>query len=176
MVVPDTIPGLRFAASGLRVLPSTGIARLHRYFQPSDFCRLSHLPADLPAYCAQPSVRPARNHPITSLDRLLRHPQRPALLPDFVVKPDDSPRDETESGSSPTDHTFASGCSPHHLAATQLPSATRPWLALAGTSTPPIERPHGRTITLRCIRATSADQAGDGVPRSLDGVKRNPGS
>ena len=40
-----------------------------------------------------------------------------------------------ESSSSPADRQFASGCSPPHLTATQLPSATGPWLTPARTST-----------------------------------------
>jgi len=105
--------------------------------------------ADIPAYCAPPSLRSVRNHPTRSQDRLLHHPQRPALLPDFIAKPGNSSPDETESGSSPTDHRFASGCSPPRLATTQLPSATRPWLTSTGTSTPQVVRHHGRTVSLR---------------------------
>ncbi len=130
-------------------LPSNRFHGLHRYYEPSDFCRCSCPSTDLPAYFAPPSLRSVCNHPIGSQDRLIHHPQRPALLLGFVAKPDSSPPDETESSSSPTDHRFASGCFPPRLAATQLPSATRPWLASTGTSTPLVMRHHGRTASLR---------------------------
>ena len=50
-----------------------------------------------------------------------------------------------ESGSSPADRQFASGCSPPRLAATQLPSATEPWHTPTRTCTVLMRRPHGRT-------------------------------
>ena len=101
---------------------------------------------DLPTSCTPPSLRSTRNHPIRSNGRLIHHPQRRPLLPDFVMGPDDSSPDETESGLFPADHSFASSCSPRRLAATQLPSATRPWRASTGTSTPQVVRHRGRTI------------------------------
>ena len=45
----------------------------------------------------------------------------------------------------PTDQQFASGCSPPHLAATQLPSATELWHTPTRTFTVLMWRPHGRT-------------------------------
>ena len=50
-----------------------------------------------------------------------------------------------ESGSSPADRQFASGCSPPRLAATQLPSATEPWHTPTRTFTVLMKRPRGRT-------------------------------
>ena len=44
-----------------------------------------------------------------------------------------------------TDCQFASGCSPPHLAVTQLPSATESWLTPTRTSTVLFARLHGRT-------------------------------
>ncbi len=46
----------------------------------------------------------------------------------------------------PADCQFASDCSPPRLAATQLSSATGPWLPLTRTSTVLFTRLHGRTI------------------------------
>ncbi len=45
----------------------------------------------------------------------------------------------------PADRQFASGCSPPRLAATQLPSATGPWLTLTRTLTVLCARLHERT-------------------------------
>ena len=45
----------------------------------------------------------------------------------------------------PTDHHFASGCSPPRLMATQLPSATWLWFTMARTSTVLIKRLPRRT-------------------------------
>nr|VFK00278.1 MAG: hypothetical protein BECKLFY1418B_GA0070995_11791 [Candidatus Kentron sp. LFY] len=45
----------------------------------------------------------------------------------------------------PTDCQFASGCSPPHLAVTQLLSASESWHTPAGTSTLLMNRLHGRT-------------------------------
>ena len=50
-----------------------------------------------------------------------------------------------ESGSSPADRQFASGCSPPRLATTQLPSATEPWHTPTRTFTVLMRRPRGRT-------------------------------
>ncbi len=46
---------------------------------------------------------------------------------------------------SPTDHHFASGCSPPRLLATQLPSTTWLWFTMARTSSVQIKRLPGRT-------------------------------
>lgn len=81
-------------------LPSNRFHGLRRYYGSSDFCRLLTQPTDLPAYCAQPSLRSVRNHPMASQHRLIHHAQRPALLLDFIVNSDNSSRHETESGSS----------------------------------------------------------------------------
>ncbi len=50
---------------------------------------------------------------------------------------------------SPTDHHFASGCSPPRLMATQLPSATWLWFTMARTSTALIKRLPRRTHSWR---------------------------
>ena len=56
-----------------------------------------------------------------------------------------SPRVPTETGSSPTDRSFAFSCSPPHLAVTQLLSATESWLPPTRTCTVLLGRPPGRT-------------------------------
>ena len=56
-----------------------------------------------------------------------------------------SPLFPAESSSFPTDHWFASGCSPPRFTATQFPSATGLWLSLTRTCTVLYRRPHERT-------------------------------
>lgn len=162
----------------------------------SALCLLTTLatqPPAIPAYNAPPSLRSIRNHPIRSQDRLLHHPQRPALLPDFIANPGNSSPDETESGSSPTDHRFASGCSPPRLATDAVtfsyeavadldgdfhPASGAPSRAHIGVGTaraaPPSE-PYGRFSRIRLSsqvsprwerRITSQASASENSPRS----------
>ena len=65
-------------------------------------------------------------------------PQPPDAVssPRLRLSPAGSPRRLAESGSSPADRRFASGCSPPHLTVTQSPSTTGRGAGPTGTLTP----------------------------------------
>ena len=115
-----------------------------RYYEGSDSCFPSPRVTGLPACLAQTSQRSASNHvgaPGVALHAMTAHPVCFRLRPLSAG----SPTLPAESSSSPADRQFASGCSPPHLAVTQLPSATGPWLTPTRTLTVLFARLHGRT-------------------------------
>ena len=90
---------------------------------------LSHVPPEVPAsrhhtfgpFCLQPPRRSRRRFatlPLSATDSIIGYGLRHSLAGSPVAK--------AESSSSRTDRSFASFCSPHHLAMVQLNSATGP--------------------------------------------------
>jgi len=115
-----------------------------RYYSASDSCR-RHLDgrsprlsrANFPTFRLQP--RGAPQH------RFDRHFQRAEQFPDFAMNEQARRHTPPNRVRYPADCQFASGCSPPHLATTQLPSASGSWLAPARTYTMLFAHLHGRT-------------------------------
>ena len=103
------------------------------------------LHSGLPAYLAATSRRSASNHVVRSRIALSTNCQRAGLLPGFTMSEQARRHTPPNRVRHPTDRQFASGCSPPRLAATQLPSATGPWLTPTRTRTVLLRRHHRRT-------------------------------
>ena len=73
--------------------------------------------------------------------------QRAGRVSDFAMYPQARRYTPPNRVRFTADRQFASGCSPPRLAATQLPSATRPWHTPTRTCTVLLSRLHGRTGT-----------------------------
>jgi hypothetical protein len=115
-----------------------------RYYWDSDSCRRSPRQQVSPLTSCHLSVVPSS---ITgqATASLYPPPQRAALFPGFATWVQARRQTPPKQVRYPTDRQFASGYSPPRLAATQLPSATESRLSPAGTSTPQVARPRGRT-------------------------------
>jgi hypothetical protein len=120
-------------------LRSTGITRIHRYYECSDSCVVVMAFYDLltPLAChaglsalhVSPSKLSVSNHlaaPSIALTPDLQRPGLPAHRGSGLHHCiEGSPVDTAESSSSPTDCSFASGCSPRLLAADAVASGFR---------------------------------------------------
>src|SRR5262245_37076037 len=84
--------------------------------------------------------------------RFSHHASVPSDFSDFALESQARRSSPPNRVRSPTDQQFASGCSPHCLTTTQLPSATELWHTPTRTFTVLMWRPHGRTIPDRSIR------------------------
>jgi len=120
-----------------------------RYYRDSDSCQRSLRRQVSPlASCYLPVVpSPTTRYAPTSLCPPL---QRVRLFPGFARGLRARRRTSPNRVRHPTDRQFASGYSPPRLTTTQLPSATELWPTPAGTYTPQIARPHGRTVPRLC--------------------------
>ena len=76
---------------------------------------------------------------------------------------------------SPTDHQFASGCSPPRLIATQLPSTTWLWFTMTRTFTVLIKRLPKRTHSRESGNPEVCSQTENWIPPGLDPGFRNRG-
>jgi len=120
------------------------VNRLNHYYEGSDSCR-RHLAGrsprlsrdTFPAFRLQPRHAPRHRFP--------RQSQRAGRVSDFATNEQARRHIPSNRVRFTTDRQFASSCSPPRLTATQLPSATGPWLTPTRTSTVPISRLHGRT-------------------------------
>jgi len=135
------------ARSKLGPRQSGGNSRL-RHYEGSDSCaphlvhrspRFSRTP--LPTFRLQPRGWPG--------GRFTRHSQHVRCVSGFALTEQARRHSPPNRVRRPADRQFASVCSPPHLAATQLPSATGSWLAPTRTSTVLCVRPHERTRLCR---------------------------
>ena len=102
----------------------------------------------LPAYLTQTSQRSASNHAVHSSIAFHAIPflfQRTGRVSDFTMNEQARRHTPPNRVRHSADRQFASGCSPPHLAVTQLPSTTGLWLTPTRTSTVQFARLHGRT-------------------------------
>ena len=106
--------------------------------------------AGLPAYLATPSRRSASTHVMQTRYRFTRHNQRTGRVSDFAMRMQARRHTPPNRVRFTADRQFASSCSPLRLAATQLLSATGPWLTLTRTYTVLTQRLHGRTFPAAC--------------------------
>lgn len=155
--------GVVFAA------PCHGRLLSRRYYEGSDSCtahsrcrspRLSH--AHFPTFRLQTRGCPGY--------RFVRQHQRIRCVLGFVLSQKTRRHAPPNRVRHPTDRQFAYGCSPHHLTATQLPSATRSWLTPTRTFTVLCARIHERTRSGR--RALAGERPGLNAP----GNRRPPGN
>ena len=116
-----------------------------RYYDGSDSCGPSPRAAGLPACLTTSSRRCASNHVVHPGIALHATNQRTGQVPDFAMNEQARRVTPPNRVRHPAHRQFASSCSPPRLAATQLPSATGPWLTLARTLTVLVSRLHGRT-------------------------------
>ncbi len=126
------------------VLALPALAAL-RYYDGSDSCCPSPRAAGLPACLATPSWHSASNHVVCSGIALHATNQRTGRVSDFALREEARRHTPPNRVRHPADCQFASSCSPPRLTATQLPSATGPWLTLTQTFTVLMSRLHGRT-------------------------------
>ena len=110
--------------------------------------------AGLSAYLAQTSRHSASNH-VESPDIVLSACQRVRWVSGFAIGSQARRYSPPNRVRLTADCQFASDCSPPHLAATQLSSATGPRLTLTRTCTVLFVRLHGRTVPA-CARTRYA--------------------
>ena len=123
-----------FPRRGFAVRAFQGSSPL-RYYAGSASCRALASPTGLSAYPALPSGHPIPNHvvrPNVALPVTSARPVGPCG-PGFAINEQARRNTPPNRVRHPTGCPFASGCSPPHLAATQLPSATcdLPWHGLS---------------------------------------------
>ena len=116
-----------------------------RYYEGSDSCRPSPRVAGLPACLTTSSRRCASNHVVHPGIALHAIASVPGEYRCFAMNEQARRHTPPNRVRYPADRQFASSCSPPRLAATQLPSATGPWLTLTQTFTVQMWRLHGRT-------------------------------
>ena len=142
----------RSGPGGGRVVPPTGISKVLCHVDCGTVKALTpvHVTSytGLPAYLASPSWRSAPNHPAGPLIAFTRHQQRERRFSDFVMNEKTRRTAEPNRVRYPTDRHFVSGCSPPHLAVTQLPSTSGVWLTPRWTYTTLTKRLRGRTHPL----------------------------
>ena len=98
----------------------------------------------LSAYAVLPSRHSAPNHAIRPM-AAFPVVSAPSAIPGFAVIQQARHGVTPKRVRPPADWQFASGCSPPHLTATQLPSASKPRHTSTGTRTLLTRRPHGGT-------------------------------
>ena len=135
-----------------------------RYYQDSDSCGVT-TPQVSPLHAPIRPRRSASNH-ADGLVTALSATQRDQLLPDFAFSQTARRRSSPNRVRHPADRQFASGCFPPRIAATQLPSATRPWPAPTRTSTVLCGCACGRTGSRLCRRSFPAVSRKGSPPRT----------
>ena len=156
--LPTPLPYWRFC------FPPVDLAAF-RYYEGSDSRRTLITPTGLPAYLVSPSEHSAPNHLMHPDDDTSTAVYHPTLTPTglgkvvlastraffgrlsgFAIYMQARRCTLPKRVRHPTDCSFASGCSPPHVAVTQLPPATRAtWPPLVWTLTSLTTRLHGRT-------------------------------
>ena len=119
------------------------------YYEGSELLAASPEPPGLSAFLALPSQHSVPNHVIRP-PVALSVASAPSVVPGFATHEQARHEIPPKQVRHPTDCRFTSGCSPPHLAVTQLRSVSGLRPTQARTSTVLTTRPHGRTHGRPC--------------------------